>query len=436
MTEQEKTEAKMKSAYEQQKQALLKDACRFHRDPHSPRHMGLEIEYTLVDNTTPCAETIRNRIIKASPWLSPELGAAQVELHTDPLPVTSTGLRAMGLQLLGRESALKSIAGSFGLDLIRAGTNPWLPIAKVVRTDKEKYKMVPDYYNARRTADHTAIGVKTPVEITDASVVSLFHALQINIEAYSDEDAVDLLNRSFMLSPLMVALSGNARYLSGVDTSLSDLRMMAWSTSVDTRSPIQRSIGMETRVGLPDRYAYSLEDYLSRVNRFPFIMDLPDTALGVGIGMYWKDSRIKVIGDSLVVEFRPLSAQPTPEEDLACTLMYLGRLNWSRLQKENLTPMSLVKKAKHNAMRDGLEAVITHDGKTAKAREILPREIARAKQGLEQLGLAKEEIQLLELLRERLTAGTPSDKLAKAVTLAEHQGASRTQALQIGLKTQ
>src|SRR5581483_8296202 len=281
--------------------------------------VGLEVEYSLLDqNLRQVEESCRNRIVDENlEFLAPELGASQIELRTPPiLLLENSGFRSVNATLVERQGCIETSAHEQGIQVLCSGTNPFIPLNEVVRSDKTKYQLVPNFHNDRRDGVVTCLGTEG-LDIGDAAVVGLLNSVQANIEATKFYDAVDKLNRSFMISPMAVALTANARFLDLRDSSFNDVRMIAWERSHDTRNQIERELGIPTRVGLPARYCRDFADYLNCVSSYPFILDNPDHALEVGIGLFWRDARIKIIGNSAVVEFRPVSTQRSPELNTA-----------------------------------------------------------------------------------------------------------------------
>lgn len=412
----------MQASFQDRAKETLANADRFLKNSGDMR-VGLEVEYGLIgDDSGPVNETVRNFVVASQPEvLDAELGAAQIELRTDPINIAGdAGLDLLLAQLSQRESQMELFAHQCGAHVLSHGANPFVAISKIVRTDKVKYQMIPDYHNQHRLRP-TVIG-REPVDVGDAAVVSLFNAVQANIETSGFGDAVDKLNRSLMLSPLAVCIAANARLLDEKDTGFSDVRMIAWEISHDTRSEAERMADVPTRVGLPQDYYIDMPDYFAQVASFPFILDAPDHAFEIGIGLNWRDARIKFINESVVVEFRPVSTQSTPEQNVAAMAFYTGRLLWSQQQQELLLPMPLVRGNKMAAMTSGINAKLFafDDNGTIQrvlARDLLPIEIERAKAGLLAAGIGNESgnNELLALLGENLAQGTLSDRLARHV---------------------
>jgi hypothetical protein len=399
----------MKTAFAVEVAKILMHKDRFTKAPGRMK-IGFEMEASLIDEIgQPVTEQVRDAIRETVPSADPELGAAQIEWRTDPIELNADGgLRQLVDQAVSRDAQMRDAAASHGAKVLRLGTQPLIAVSEVERTNKQKYKEVPDFHNRKRTRTNTAIGPNNErVDLNDASVVALLNSLQCNLEAESLEDAVDLTNRSLMIGPLMVALSGNARFLEGKDTTFNDVRATAWETSHDTRTEAERHAGKGLRIGLPVDYFSDMKDYFKRVGSHPFILNDAKNALRIGIGLFWQDTRIKIIGDSAVVEFRPVSIQPSVQEDIAVMLFYLGRLEWSKMTNEKLMPIEEVRERRAMAMMIGISPFLNE----------LPDELEKAFATLEHRGLAHDELlPFFDILKQRVIDGqTPADVFAGRV---------------------
>lgn len=413
----------MRESFRAQAANILGNPGRFSKPPGILR-VGLEMEAGLVGRCgEQIVEGVRNRIIEPLEFADMELGGSQLEWRTEPIILNEAGgVSAMASQALERDAAVRGHAAMHDVSVLRSGSNPFIAVPAIVRTDKPKYRQVPDFHNRERRRENTVIGVTEQVDVGDAAVVALLSSLQCNVEAEGLDDAVDLLNRSLMIGPEVVAISGNARLLEGADTGLADLRMSAWETSHDTRTAQERMQGKDQRVGLPARYIRDMEDYFAQIEERPFILFNPDNALRIGIGLNWQDTRIKIIGESAVVEFRPVSIQPSAAEDVAVMLFYLGRLAFSKHHEEPLMPMEQVRSRRDVAMSKGIAPYLAE----------LPGRLQQAKMGLEEAGILDAEIEpFFSLLEARIAQGkAPSDIAAqKFAALMRETGGDRTAAL-------
>lgn len=432
-------EKEMRSEYRKQAREIIASPERFWKDGDSLK-IGFESEVAIHswDLALHQFEGRRDAIRQEVPDSTDvELGAAQIELRTPPINVLASGGFA-AIASLYKESfaSLVQATQRHGCSVLRVGANPFLPVKNTPRTHKPKYQLVPDFYNEHRRKDaDTLIGLgQDRIDIGDAAVVSLFQSFQVNMEANSFLDACDKMNRSFMVAPYLLACSANSRYLECLDTKMQDLRMIGWEKSHDTRMQDMRVLAWEgsfdvrtreeikagqvLRVGLPERYFADMADYLNRAGRFPFILYQPDAALGIAIGMTWLDTRVKFIGDSLVVELRLLPTQPTIEEELVLTLFYIGRVTDSQMRSEALLPIEYVRENRLSAMLYGMHRsmwFLSDSGmlERLKYKVGMRREIKRAKQGLEHVGLLGSLDE--QLLQSALRVGSPSDRLARAL---------------------
>lgn len=380
-------------------------------------------------------EDKRDEIIEDLPeFTDRELGVAQIEFRTPPINIVErNGFQKITSIYKNNFSRILSYAKKHRCSILRCGTNPFLPVKNSPRTNTPKYRLVPDYYNYNRRKDaDTVIGLdNNKVDIGDASIVSLFQSFQINLEANSFGDAIDKMNRSFGIAPYLLALGANSRYLEYIDTymqdtrlhswekshdtKMQDIRLLSWEKSFDTRTISEIKAGKMLRVGLPEDYFNDIQEYLARAGRFPFILYSPHNAFNIAIGMTWLDSRIKFIENSLVVELRLLPTQPTIEEEILLTLMYLGRLRFAQMKKESLLPIELVRDNRMRAMYYGMNTdmwFVTegYDVINMPYKEGIRKELEKVKEGLREIGLL--EFLDIDLFEKILDSGTPSDRLA------------------------
>src|SRR3989338_6573079 len=364
--------------------------------------LGFETEYHLVDeNLNPGHQDVVETLVKVGREL--ELGGHQIELNGDK--IKGNNLNKIYSFLKNREESLVVDLSKKGLRILRIGALPNLQPSDLVVGNKEKYLIVPAYHDKNRDPDvDTIIG---EVNFNCAKSVGLFSSIQLNVQAKSLEDGIDKLNRSLMIGPYIAAISGNARIIANKDTGYSDVRMVAWNKSHQLK--MRSDFETEERVGLPNKFYSDINDYISRIRERPFIYDLssadPLKAVAVGVGLNWRDTRLKFIQEENlfrpVVEFRFPSLQPSLEEDLSVLLFYLGRVEWSQMNNEEL--FTRYKFNRSEALRFGLDGIM-YDGMKliTKIKPLIEREISRAEEGLVNLGFSRNECEdYLDILRAR-----------------------------------
>jgi hypothetical protein len=421
-----KQEAEMLENYRAQVDTLINNGEKYIKDNQS-MHFGLEVECSVLhqDGSPVANEDLRNRIISGVPSCTPELGAGQIEIISSPMDVMNdAGLEPVYVFLNNSIAKLQGRARRDGGLILLSGTNPLVNLDEIARTQALKYKLVPNYYNRARNGRAVGVGPNN-LQIDDAAIPSILNSIQPNIEARSINDAVDKLNRLLMISPMAVALTANAKYLGLKDSGMADLRVKAWQTAFETRNKAEIAEGKEHRIGTPNSYYEGIQDYFDRIAEHPFILDAPEQALSVGIGMNWKDAKIKFMGSSAVVEYRAMSTQNTAEENASASLFVVGRLMYSQINNEPLLPMVLVKQNSKQAMRFGHNAVLwsqTENGSIvpAPAQESIEIEINKAISGIEECEIPNLEWakDCINELRRNLD-GTPAHRLKEIVDSTE-----------------
>lgn len=407
--EEKMTQEKMQEAFWAQANEQLEN-CR-EEGQHIPK-VGLEVELFLTEN----GSAVPNTVLPNLPFVDQELGGFQIELLTDPVVMNS--IEDLHIELSAKESLLKE--NSNGFDLIRIGAFPNMALEDIFVTDKEKYQIVPKFHdNHRENSAATVIG---GINFNKANSVSLFSATQFNIQANSLDDAIEKMNYSLMISPFIIAASGNAGVIDNKITGWNDIRMPAWEASHDTRTAVEKKMNKETRLGLPNSYIKDINDYLQRCAAHPFILDNPQAALPIGIGLCWLDTRIKFIDDLPIVEYRAMSTQPTAKEDIAFAMFYVGRLAYAQNTKEELMPIRQVEYNRLVAMRFGLNGnLLSEKGclglSDMDACSAVENELYRAEKGLEMIGYQKNEVmQYTNLIRKNLEKKqTPNDRFVTAL---------------------
>jgi len=413
-------EKEMERAFWHKANSLLLDSEQFVK-PGKIVRVGLEEEIAIYKKglSPNDYEQIRDEIVAQNQeWTDVELGTSQIEIRTLPTIITNGGLCSLVDAYNERLAIVTRFCREKGCVVLRTGANPFLPIDKIQRTNREKYQLVPSHHDANRRAGiNTIVGSNGGIDIGQAAIVSLFQSFQINLEAESFEDAIEKLNYSLMIGPQILALATNSRFLNLQDTGISDIRMPAWEISHDVRTLEEINSGQELRVGLPERYFIDMKDYFNRTARFPFILYDPEHALEIGIGLHWTDTRIKVIGNSLVVEFRLIPTQPHLSEEIGLMLLWIGRIVYAQKAKEALLPFNYVRENRTSVINHGLSGKawrLTSQGlRQYSTKVMVADELELAIAGLKEIGLYHAEF--VESLMERLHKGTPSDLVCQGL---------------------
>jgi gamma-glutamyl:cysteine ligase YbdK (ATP-grasp superfamily) len=443
---QSEEEQGMRGAFENQAEEVLENEERYKKSCDDFR-IGLETEYPAVDeeDLEPIDREVRNQVIEGLDFADVEVGGAQVEVRTDPMRPDSLAELEKEMRLI--EQDLHDEAEVRGAEILRLGTHPFVDLDSIPKTDKPKYDEVPGFHDRHR-GEHVQdeFGRKESIDPREADLAAVINSTQTNVEAPDFETAVDRANATYMISPFMSSLSSNARFVDGRDTGFADIRMPLWEKSHDIRT--EEELGEEpVEAGKLESYYDDLEDYFSRVKEQPFILHKEEAALDIGIGTFWKDSRIKFKQEpeneryDAIVESRVVSTQPTIPEEIAMHGFYVGRLAYAENEEihgegeEDLLDIEKVNRNRYAAMHNGLETKLYGtDGELYDATEVLEEELDKAEIGLEYAGI--EDPGYMDLLHDRLEEGTPADLMAEGFKNALQEGLDREQALKRGLDYQ
>lgn len=442
---QSEEEQGMREAFENQAEEVLENEERYEKS-YDDFRIGLETEYPAVDeDLEPLDPEIRNQVIEGLDFADVEVGGAQVEVRTDPMRPNSLAELEKEMRLI--EQDLRDEAEVRGAEILRSGTHPFVDLDSIPTTDKPKYEEVPGFHDRHRNGHvQESFGRIESIDPRDADLAAVINSTQTNVEAPDFGTAVDRANTTYMISPFMSALSANARFVDGKDTGFSDVRMPLWEKSHDIRAEDQ--LGDETiEAGKLESYYEDLGGYFSRVKEQPFILHEEEAALDIGIGTFWKDSRIKFKQEpendryDAIVESRVVSTQPTIPEEIAMHGFHVGRLAYSEMEElhgeggEELMDIEKVNRNRYAAMHNGLDTrLYGTDGELHDATEVLEEELEKAEIGLEYAGI--EDPGYMDLLYDRLDEGTPADLMAEGFNNARQEGLDRDQALKRGLDYQ
>lgn len=387
---------------------------------------GTELELPLINHDyTLATQEGRDKVVSSTPYTSVELSAHQLEVTPAKPADLKHDLMSLERMMEDSISSIRPTTRNLNLSWLRLGTYPLCHIHEVDHTKGDpkyiKYVRSPMWHtqNQRPDAEGYLLTASGPLDVSSGYIVGLLNAIQITVDATSFEDAIDKLNRSYMISPMAVALAANSSHLGYLYTGYADVRFVAWTISHDTRTYNEVNNGNPTRVGLPRDYFSGLNEYFNQILSYPFVMNDPislEHPFEVGNGLFWRDARLKFFREQqkVGVEFRPVAIQPDLQGDMSVMMFYVGRLLWSQYNNETLTPMKAVWANKQSAMSHGMQAKLYTqiDGQLhlVNARTALEIEIRRANEGLALLGASVDKrVYYINSLLERLDKGSPAE---------------------------
>lgn len=390
----------------------------------SSRRIGIELEFSCIqEDGEPLPESVRNKIVSENKGYQKELGASQIEIMTQPIDIEAPGsLTALRDTVRHATRHLDSNLSAVQARTVRMGADPNVFLDDRGRTQTEnRYRIVPDFHDRhRREGLPSRIGVGAgQVRCDQATAVGAMSSIQFNLDCHSIDEALRITNRSLVTGPYSVAMGANARFLDGTDTGIADIRNIIWDLSHDIRTYGEAARGLSGRTGLPVNYYHNLQEYFEDIHDQPSIVNKPESAFNAGIGLYWRDTRIKFIrlGETdprIVVEFRPLSVQPTTNEDVAMLAFAIGHIFGAEKADIPLLPFERLHDNRWSAMLFGTRGKLwswrENDFIRMPAIDALRLQFPLAVQGLASLGATRDEIaEVHEVWDDRLTDGCPSE---------------------------
>ncbi len=397
------------------------------------RLLGIETETSCIGvNGETFTQAKRDQLVQARSGRDYELGAHQIELQMNPFDIQNPeGFEGLWEEMQAEDAHLTRDLAQMSAVQVRLGADPARFLDESIRTQGvARYHIVPNFHERFRRKDWHGLWSTHPY------VVGALSSVQFNLDCHSIEEAIDLLNRSFVTNAYVVAMSANARYLNGEHTGYADVRGVVWERTHDLRNKEEERGKLGGRIGLPSNYYTSLFDYFLDVHDQPTILprevfegEKGAEPFNVGTRLLWRDTRLKFLPTNadgserkIVLEFRPMSVQPTAFGDYAMVLFGLGHLFGSYIQQTPLMPFETMRANRDMAMLNGMSTNLWyHDGSGLtidSATQALKRESEVAIAGLTFLGCPLSLVNLAtEEWNTRLRDGSPSEVMTrKAMT--------------------
>ncbi|MFB6105909.1 MAG: hypothetical protein ABEJ70_02955 [Halobacteriaceae archaeon] len=392
--------------------------------------------------------------------LAPELGVHNVELNTDPSPLSAAGLAEQVRQLEAARDRGRDIEGR---ELVLDGM--WtLPPGEGTRdylTDVVVRDGVTVATNMRRSARYAAldndvlrergeISVSVPgADRTYPTILpeSLATSVQPHVQVLDAAAFPDYFNAAVRTLGPLLSLATNSPLLpadcypvsAGADLLAAthhELRVAVFEQSINAETPgkVRVPRDLEDAVDLVDRLqadavrAPFLREWVTDDERRTFTDEFWE--LDHKRGTYWRWVRPVVGGTpvaggterSLRIEFRPLPTQPTVRDNVAFLAVLAGLLRGAVATDHPLASLrwERARESFYAAAHDGPDATlhwVTADGTHTTDREAVYDDLFDlARRGLHEAGLDRDDVEAyVRPVEDRRTAGTPSEwKLARA----------------------
>jgi len=289
--------------------------------------LGVESEYLLLDqDLKPVEQLIRDDIIHSGSSFCRELGAAQIETTTRPFDIKREGHWGLLEDILRLEKELIYQATRRNCYVFRGGIYPGLLDNIALTNDRPHYL---DLYNSieqsvKECSQKAVNGI--PLRHKSTRYLALSQASQLNIQVGQGQEMLDVLNTSYYLSPLFMALSVNAPIIDGMITGCMDVRNILWQIGYDSRTLKEYYENKQCGIGLPVQFYSSSDKYWEDVKTQIIYCNNEDTALSTAQRLFRKAIRLKYCKSEashevyLLMENRYISMQQSAYSDIALHL--------------------------------------------------------------------------------------------------------------------
>jgi len=316
--------------------------------------IGLENEYLIVNNDMrPVSQSFRDSILHEEPLLKRELGISQIELNTIPISIEN-GHEEVLYFVKEQEYAIAKKVKNYGCSIIRIGCYPGSLNDLQATYDPEHNQKILDIYGKmRREYFDSYIGnVKIGNRIHE--LISGCQASELNIEVNPDK-AIPLLNKTYEISPLFIALSANSPIIDLSNTGYLEVRNVIWKKGYELRTFDEYCNNDSFRTYFPKDYYKNMSQYWEDMSKQLYIKHDVNNAFINNQKMFWRLARLKMMYSKCFLETRFMSMQPTCEEEIAIHLALFAILMLSAESEKNLLPLSFVKENFRRTTRYGID---------------------------------------------------------------------------------
>ncbi len=389
---------------------------------------GFELEAWLVSaDGLPCPRNREFLELTPAGVACPELASFNVELNTEPRPLTADALRRMAADLQARWDSCRQAAASLSVKLAAVGILPSvraLDLSVANMSDLNRYRALNAEIMRLRAGRpmELAISGRQRLDLShhDVMLEAATTSFQIHLQV-TVRTAPLVMNLAQQVSAPMVAASANSPYFLGLDL-WDETRIPVFEQAVDARDLRSGHDPGPARVGFDGGWVCNsvLECFRDNLLRYPPLLpiELEDDGLLPHLrlhnGTIWRWNRPLLGSDAhgkphFRVEHRVVAAGPTIPDMIANAALFYGVVLAYSLDGRimDLAPAD----ARDNfyaAARHGLDAnLVWQGGRRGRARDLLLEElIPAARRGLERAGFDSDDvIEYLRLIKERVSTG-------------------------------
>ncbi len=389
--------------------------------------VGFEIEAWLIDGAMRPSPINQHFLATLNdPLASPELAKFNIELNSDPIPLTGNVFGSMHQQLLNTWGKITKHAQSLNHHVLMIGILPTLNQTDLTlenMSEMHRYKALNEQIlQARGKPVHIDInGVEhLKFDHDDVMLESAATSFQLHIQLPL-ASAHHFYNASIIASAAMAAVCANSPFLLGKHL-WHETRIPLFEQAIETGGYDGAAHGPLRRVSFGSDYARHsiVECFNENLAHFPVLLPVVQDAeleafahLRLHNGTIWRWNRPLIGFDDdgtphVRVEHRVPAAGPTVVDTIANAVFFFGLAqNLTDEMLSNRLPLSFAQ-AKDNfyqAAHHGLDGVIVwFDGNKHRLDQLVLTElIPRAQLGLQSLGITQSDIEVyLDIIRARV----------------------------------
>ncbi|MGZ8185341.1 MAG: glutamate--cysteine ligase [Methylobacter sp.] len=403
---------------------LIEQKACSHRKPVA----GFELEAWLVDNNMRPAPINEHYLATLNdPMASAELAKFNIELNSNPVPLTGDVLGCLQRQLQTTWQNAYQHAESLDSKIVMIGILPTLKQEDLNlgnMSDMNRYRALNEQIlHSRGKPIHIDINGAEHLRLDhyDVMLESATTSFQLHVQLPL-EIAHHFYNASIIASAPMVALCANAPFLFGKEL-WHESRIPLFEQAIETGGYEGAAQGPLKRVSFGSGYARNsiIECFQENLEHFPVLLpEDHDSAveafahLRLHNGTIWRWNRPLVGFDEdgtphIRVEHRTPAAGPTVIDAIANAAFYYGlaqNICTEILARGCPLPFAQAKDNFYQAAHSGLDCnIIWIDGNRHRLQDLLKSELLpRAISGLKSLGVSLAEIDdYLGLIRQRTT---------------------------------
>ncbi len=392
---------------------------------------GFELEAWLVDAggmPLPINEAFLERL-NDDALVSPELSRFNIELNSTPLALGGDALRRMHRELEGNWGRCRATAAELGAELLMIGSLPTVSADQLVlenMSPMQRYRALNEQVLRLREGRPLELSIHGEEVLESLHGDVMLEAATTSFQIHLQVDAaraVRYYNALQILSAPMVAISANSPLLFG-KRLWAETRIPLFEQAVAVGGIASAAYGPLRRVSFGSGYARQSLQEVFEENRAHFPILLPVALsdvegelehLRLHNGTIWRWNRPLVGFDEdgtphLRIEHRVIPAGPSIADTMANAALLYGlacALAESSEPPEAALEFALARDNFYQAARYGLDAHVHWlGGEQGRMRDLLQRLLPQAREGLEQLEVARADIDdYMGIIEARLQSG-------------------------------